>query len=595
MKLTHFIKKYYIYTVYLIAALLTQVNLWQQSNQVLGPHLLHVDEISYLTRAQKISQGQIACSPWSGRNLPCLVPTLPEKIWASSMGHLPINLASKLMLFRMLALYVSMIVLHHLFTLLQMPLLWSLSAISALFLSSSSWNFTPLLDFFNSQYAIQFNRFLNPLLPLPLFFIAALLFLTVLKKSVCLKTASIKEQLCSHHYKILILGVLASLFLSSLFYTSVYYWTHLGAWMFFLLIYQFFAKRPIWPILGIGFTSLVLAIPWLYHFIHNSHHPLHPLVLWRNGLGPVAHFWALSYSYSYKLMLVQIPLALIFIFYKPSEDKKILGLGLLSGLFSYYLPILFKLEMQNFHYKYTLIPLSLGLLFYLVYTFFGNRSSRLKTIIPLLILLLTFLTPLYKLRLKQEIFSSEFNIQSQDLMNTFQFIKNNEGSNHILAERKKMLFIPLMTNKFISLDSPVEYVEEEELMWQNFLYWRLKNYSQQDILDHLKSHSHHSIASWGYGSTLEMRKEALGDKLFVITSNDRQKLASLWAKKYSETNDIEILSKIQGHPLDTFISEEGEGWDQAKIDFFFNRIKMTNFGAITVYKVDLNKAWASEK
>jgi hypothetical protein len=144
-------------------------------------------------------------------------------------------------------------------------------------------------------------------------------------------------------------GVLAGL----LFYTSFYYWTHLGLTLLLTCLMMRDSRRWRTFLVGMG-IALAISVPYWIFYAGLSHDPNYPHWVWLSGLATRSrNTWVLTHKTLWLSLLAMAPLA-----FSKDERKRLLFISAVSGVLLYLSPLVTGVDGQAWHWmSYTTAPL----------------------------------------------------------------------------------------------------------------------------------------------------------------------------------------------------------------------------------------------
>ncbi len=536
-------------------------------------------------------------NPWTYENRgdPVLIPGLAEWTLGGVLSFFCVSVDTMSWLTRGLCSALMVLGLWRLFLSLGMRLYLSVLVSFWAIADAGVFDYKPLEALWGKLNQHPFNRFSNPLFGLTLFLFTVWIwsgFFTVVQLSIKDETARIKKEYPNWNESlrgIILLSrrirpVLAGALLASLFYVSIYYWTHglVGFFLGFLLIKQSRRWENAKKIILGGLVALILVIPYaignlsMSAFALKKGIPLEELI-WRTGIFVQDRGWyLLSHKALWLFVLASLPLL-----FSKEVGRRFLGAFILAGFLCFMSSLFTGVTLQNFHWHYTLSVLALGGVFWVLDGWIVSRFSA--TWLRLLATLMAFILPLASgivasVREYQANLATENSYQSRNkaLGNADKaygsawhwLSKNARPHSVVLADPGIMRLAPVRSGVRIWQDSAVELVASQEILQRNHVLWYLQGLSSEELLARLAPQSSDDmpVGQWVAGLSKELVQEMKARQYPTLTLDLNRELAARVVQLHSQASLEDLRSSMTKFRLNYVVLGPLEKkWDRDRL------------------------------
>lgn len=461
-------------------------------------YLLKPDEPYYAARVVRFLQGRFWIGDqWSYelRDFPNLIPPLPEWVIGSLAKVLGLKAGGAVVLSRVIFPPLTVTLLAFALRLAGLPMF--LASVSAFILvcDPGVFYYKIFIHAFMPLSEHPFNRFSNPIFGMSLFFLGWLLAYRALLNNKFDKKTTIA----------------AGVALGLLFYVSIYYWTHLAL---SILLCVLFVRHPArWKILSVGaLTAFVVSIPYCLHALRMRSHPEYQWIAWRIGLLIKDRG---EYLLQHKAMLAATVLCLPLWFTGRKEHKYWL-LGIMGGAVCYFSTLVTHISLQNFHWQYTLAPMTVAGVLILIGVVSGKRNHRLTIALGLIAMVASLISAARstysEFQLVERSPKSQHGASDFEYREAWKWLEQNAAPDSVvLSSAKIQFFVPVRSGLRAWMVAATEPVSFEEMLARWQLLWFCSSASEAELTEILVPQGSVSVPQWIFGLT-RAQKLALDSK-----------------------------------------------------------------------------------
>ncbi len=556
-----------LYVILSTAVLLAYLspNFWYAKVGGFGAALLRDDEYSYSARILRVQQGNYHVgNPWSfeHRNEISLIPALPEWVLGTLSILIPIDFEGKILFLRALLVLFLFFACSKFFEQQAQSKFLGVLLTSWILTDPGLIFYKPLITAFSANAFLPLNRFTNPLFGLSVFFLTLYLVYKAFDK--------VAEQKWA---------VLAGIALATQFYVSVYYWSHACLWIF---VWSFLSPSPKkfrQLILGIC-TTLILVIPYIWNSLEMREHPVFSTMAWRNGLLLKDRGW---YLLGHKTIYLFILLSFWKLFSKNS-NLRFLSAGVVTGSAIYFSPLVIGISFQNFHWHYTLAPISFALLLL-------SLPPKILAQKSLLLVGCLASVTLGLFASKKEFDTAVQNnkvglvLLEKEYEDAFSWIKEHTESDAVvLTSHLTSPHIPLRTQRRVFYNTIVEFVPAHEVLQYYQMFWYLHGWKDEELFSKI-FHQSPLLAQIEHGFTKEQEQRFRDQGFPPISVQHMNENAKEVSSLQSQITAKDLKSFHQAKRIDYLIIGPNEiGWKD-RVDELFQTEKVFQGKTTEVYKV----------
>lgn len=555
----------------LLITLLPQIIHWNKGFS--GGNVLYHDEFNYNGKIERVLQGaDYLCSTWVKDPEPslCLITNLPSYLLSIPGKVLGIRAIDFFYWYRPIFSLLSLALIFLFLKSFSLPLMPGFLIASSFFFLPGTWHFKPFFSLLSTYNDFNFFRFVNPLVPLTFFFLCFYL-----------GAKSFLQESRQMEY-----SVGAGLSLALLFYISPFYVVHVCLF-YFLCILHFRNKENLGAFFFIVLTSLTFTLPFWFDYFELIRDPWYKVTTWRNGISIKDNGLELLSNLS---LYPYILLSFFFLQKKFPSHYRYIALGCLSGVLCYFQTLITRIEIQNFHFKYSLIPMAC-LVLVLLYEYLREKLASRLTLLDKRVLLgsliLLIMTPLSLRKMTSFIEKvSELNSSKEfhSYKQAFEFLRSQKKDHVTLATDHIMLAYPLYGGGYVLREIATMLAPSQEIMERNLIAGKL--YFNNDVQAYLNeiNPTGKGIMVWPEGMPEETRKRMERRGYPAIKGAIYQEIANDFAHEFGKVDRARLKELLLKYPVDFLLIGPLERKEGIAGLSLFDPILVKDFGEVQIYR-----------
>ncbi len=431
--------------------------------------LLKQDEPLYVALARRVAQGDAAGAhpfTYEHRDETFILPLLPQYLTHLLARLCFVGFDGSISLARFVFAGAQVLILYTFCFRVSGSRWLSLLAAALGLVDPGAYVYKPIVSSIGAE-ALQLNRYASPLVGLTVFLLFALSTLRVF----------VEDRLSFMWL------VVCSLATGAMFYLSPFYWTH--ALLALVLLFVFVKHPRKRTIFGVGIAiTFVLGLGYLFQTLEFRELSVYDAKMWRGGHVRYERVWEyLTHRGMILFLLLSLP-----VFLSKRREHRLLSVLVVSGYLLYINTLFTGVDVESFHWNYTLYPLL---------TFSGILGVReaAARVRPEVASSPRWRGVVAALVVAAVVLASRASWREYDVANTYQLgttdrpyhgaftwlAENSESLDVVLAESHVMFYVPARTGNRVFLGFPHSFLSNPELHDRVSALWALDGSTGEEL------------------------------------------------------------------------------------------------------------------